>query len=115
MGYVPNSHILQVTIPANASPGSILQVTDPSTGQPVQVTVPNGVYPGQTINVAVNAPASVAQPQVIYHQPHQAVMGGAPTTVIVREKESRNDDDCLACLAGACLCCACCQLMSFMH
>jgi len=75
------------------------------------VVVPQGTYPGQVINVQVGAPVT-PQAQVIYQQPPQAVMGG-PTTIVVKERRSRdNSDDCLACLAGACLCCACCELMS---
>lgn len=38
MGYnaPPSAHVLQVTVPPNAGPGSVLQIVDPSTGQPVQ-------------------------------------------------------------------------------
>jgi hypothetical protein len=102
-------HLLQVTIPSGATPGTILQVIDPSTGGPVQVQVPPGVYPGQTIQVQVPGPTQ----QVIYSQPQQATMGN-PTTVIIKDSKQnrREGDDCLACLAGACLCCACCELMS---
>ena len=38
MGYnaQPAAHVLQVTVPSNAGPGSVLQITDPTSGQPVQ-------------------------------------------------------------------------------
>ena len=32
----PTSHVLQITVPQNAGPGSVLQIVDPSTGQPIQ-------------------------------------------------------------------------------
>ena len=83
----------------------------------ILVVVPNGVYAGQTINVSVGGGPSTQhtqhQPQVMYQQPPQAVMG-TPTTIIVKENnQNRNNDDCLACLAGACLCCCCMQLLPF--
>ena len=40
MGYngqtVPAVHVLQVTVPSNAGPGSVLQIIDPASGQAVQ-------------------------------------------------------------------------------
>ena len=109
-----NPHVLQVTIPPNAMPNSVLQVVDPMTGQTVQFVVPPGSYPGQVINVNVGGGA-VAQPTaVVYQQAPQPAVMGAPTTIIV--KENRNNDaaadSCLGTLAACCLVCACCELMS---
>ncbi|KAF4695558.1 hypothetical protein FOZ60_004054 [Perkinsus olseni] len=43
--------LITVQVPAGASPGSTIQVVDPTTGSPLQVQVPQGVYPGQTFQV----------------------------------------------------------------
>jgi hypothetical protein len=104
-------HVLQVTIPPNATPGSVLRIMDPMTNQMVEFVVPQGAYPGSTINLSVGG----TQPApVVYQQAPQPAVMGAPTTVIVKERRNNDAaaDSCLGTLAACCLVCACCELMS---
>ena len=112
-GSIP--HTLQVTVPANAPPNSMLEVTDPLTNQRVQFLVPPGAYPGQVINVQVS-PVPVQPTTVVYQQAPQPVVMGTPTTVIVKERHGdAAAESCLGTLAACCLVCACCELMSAIH
>ena len=114
MGYSGgNPHILQVTIPPNSAPNSVLQIVDPMTNQTVQFVVPQGAYPGQVINISVGG-ATPQPTAVVYQQAPQPAMMGGPTTVIVREKQNNDAaaDSCMGTLAACCLVCACCELLS---
>lgn len=110
-------HILQVTIPPNATPNSVLQVVDPMTNQTVQFVVPPGSYPGQVINVNVGGAVAAQPTAVVYQQAPQPAVMGAPTTIIVKERRGNDAaaDSCLGTLAACCLVCACCELMSLAH
>ena len=79
--------VLQVNIPQNAAPNSVLQVVDPLTNQAVQFVVPPGSYPGQVINFNVDSGES-APPAAVAHQQasHQAVKG-APTKKSVKHNK----------------------------
>lgn len=117
MGYNPGgAHVLQVTIPPNSVPGSVLQVVDPTTNQTVQFVVPNGAVPGTVMHVSVGGVTPQAT-GVVYQQAPQPAMMGGPTTVIVKERRDDNAaaDSCMGTLAACCLVCACCQLLSLAH
>ena len=113
MGYNGGAHVLQVTIPPNSVPGSVLQIVDPMTNQTVQFVVPQGAVPGTIMHVSVGgmAPQSAG---IVYQQAPQPAMMGAPATVIVKERRNDNvaAESCLGTLAGCCLVCACCELLS---
>lgn len=44
--------VITVQVPVGASPGSTIQIVDPTSGTPLQVQVPQGVYSGQTFQVS---------------------------------------------------------------
>jgi len=96
----------QVTIPAGVGAGQQMQVSVPqgypSTGQLVTFAVPQGVQPGQAVNIPLPAAAPIAQPmappqqtmqqapqqvmappqQVMYQAPQQVVMAPPPVVVV---------------------------------
>lgn len=113
MGYAAGAspRMLPVTIPANATPGSVVRVVDPMTNRMIEFVVPPNAYPGSVINVNVD---NYQQAPVVYQQAPQPAVMGAPTTVIVKERRDNNNaaDSCMGTLAACCLVCACCELMS---
>lgn len=109
------AHTLQVTIPPNAPPNSMLEVTDPLTNQRVQFMVPPGAYPGQVLNVQVN-PIQAQPTAMVYQQAPQPVVMGTPTTIIVKERnDNAGAESCLGTLAACCLVCACCGIMGGLN
>ena len=56
--------VLQVIVPPGAHPGSVLTVSDPTSGSQLQVRVPSGVAPGMRFNVALGS----QQPRMLDQQ-----------------------------------------------
>mmetsp|Transcript_8194 Transcript_8194/g.9128 ORF Transcript_8194/g.9128 Transcript_8194/m.9128 type:complete len:121 (-) Transcript_8194:172-534(-) len=103
--------VLSVQVPKGAYPGSVLQITDPTSGRPMQVQVPAGLKPGDTFNVEI--------PTVVTGQPYNGnsgyggynSYGGSyqhpPQTVIITDSGRPpvdNDADAAASAASCCLC-----------
>ena len=60
---VPQAQMMTVACPANAAPGTLVQIQHPAGGGAFQVAVPAGVAPGQAFQVQLPAmPAPPAQP-----------------------------------------------------
>ena len=57
-----NASQLEIQVPENASPGSKLQLTHPTTGQVVELTAPPDTAPGTTLRVNVPAPQPATVP-----------------------------------------------------
>eukprot|EP01043_Picozoa_sp_COSAG02_P045354 COSAG02_NODE_4137_length_5726_cov_3.623067_4_plen_127_part_00 len=69
----PGMQLMTIVCPANAGPGSQIQVE--ANGQPMQVAVPPGVSPGQSFQIQV----PMQQPQtVVMAQPVDPGYGGQP-------------------------------------
>ena len=55
----PQPTSFSVTVPPGVTPGMTIQVTHPTTGNAVQTVVPQGVAPGGTFTIEINAVQSV--------------------------------------------------------
>ncbi|EEQ98177.1 conserved hypothetical protein [Perkinsus marinus ATCC 50983] len=128
--------VITVQVPVGASPGSTIQIVDPTSGTPLQVQVPQGVYSGQTFQVQTpgssgaappynppssNIPYANGNPYGGYNAGSQPPPYGQPynappqqviyTTHSPNQGKSNSDDACCAFLLGACACCTLCCLL----
>ena len=63
---------MEVIVPTGVFGGAILQITDPSSGQPFQVTVPAGLYPGMRFEVVIS---NVPSTPITYQAPRHYNQG----------------------------------------